>query len=342
MDKIRIVNWLLTRRCNLRCDYCGIIRDVSSHSLKKSINYFIKNEMECDYVIRVLKMFKLHNPDCFHIFYGGEPFLRDDLSEIIEFCNKEGIHYTIITNNTDEIQNRIEDLISKHKVMGLTSSVDPGIFVYTDERDHEFKKSLEGFKNLIKYKEFVPDVVAEITITNDTVGYLYRLVETLSKSGITSSITALDINKSEYYDFSNITDTKQLVHRSDELTKQFNKIRDNLDLRVHMKEILPKLWEILPSNLDCKLEDGLHNITIDADGSVRLCLRIGGKYTPTHVMAHSLFARNTNCKLISPFALLCIHKDKKELCKLCNHTCQIMSMCDNVEDIVHLNIRREN
>jgi MoaA/NifB/PqqE/SkfB family radical SAM enzyme len=147
MDKIRIANWLLTRRCNLKCEYCGLVRDRDLPELYKPVEYYIENEMSTEYVITVLEMLKEHNPDCFHIFYGGEPLLRDDLAEIVQFCNDENIHYTIITNNTEVLKPRLEKLLEKVNVKGLSSSVDPALFTYSES--DIFKKSVEVLNNLL-------------------------------------------------------------------------------------------------------------------------------------------------------------------------------------------------
>jgi MoaA/NifB/PqqE/SkfB family radical SAM enzyme len=52
------------------------------------MSYYIKNEMTTEVVINALKGFKIHNPNIFHLFYGGEPLLRPDLPDIINYCNE--------------------------------------------------------------------------------------------------------------------------------------------------------------------------------------------------------------------------------------------------------------
>jgi len=106
---IRIANWLLTRKCNLKCGYCAIVRDYENMPcMYPNVSYYIKNEMSTNVVLSVLDRLKQHNPNMFHIFYGGEPLLRRDLPTIINYCNDNDIEYTIISNNTKEIQPQIE------------------------------------------------------------------------------------------------------------------------------------------------------------------------------------------------------------------------------------------
>lgn len=105
MDKVHIVSWLLTRRCNLHCSYCRISRNYKKFpQAYPNLKHYEQDEMKTEDIIEALKKLKQHNSNAFHIFYGGEPFLRTDLPQIINFCNKEEINYTIITNNSDEVQ----------------------------------------------------------------------------------------------------------------------------------------------------------------------------------------------------------------------------------------------
>jgi len=347
MNKIRIVNWLLTRRCNLRCDYCAIVKDYKGMpGAYPLMSHYKNDEMTTSDVINGLKKFKLHNPDCFHILYGGEPLLRKDLATIIKFCNEENIHYTIISNNTKEIDSLIKKLVTdvKGKIKGFTASIDPVFFDFEkDENTIEDRvvKSLYGFANLKLMKNFVKDVVAEITVMKHNQKDLYRLVNLLTEEGINSDITFIDIAKNPYYDFSNISDPNLLVETSPELANQFQMISDS-DADVHMKKVLlPEIWNILPSNMDCKIDENLHNVSVDADGTIRLCLRIRGTTTPTLINLKNIFDDNNE---VTELAHSCIRIDKKEYCELCNHTCHIMSKYINdndtgPEDLVHLNRR---
>lgn len=336
---IHICNWLLTRKCNLSCSYCGIARDKEDKpDCYPSLSYLNKNEMSTKFIKNVLSQFKEYNENCFHIFYGGEPFLRKDLYEIINFCNEEDIHYTIISNNTEEIQNHIrKNFINKvDKISGFTASVDP--IIYDSSLSDDIRqKSIAGYNGLINMKEYCNDLVAEVTVTNENKKYLYDLVSDLHDHGITSSITFIDNAKTVYYDFSNIYDDSILVHRDKELENIFDKIINN-DLNVHMSnQLLPRILDSLPSDYDCELEKNLHNVTIDSDGVIRLCLRIRGD---TGLTADKLFLNKRN---LWPPVESIISWNKEEYCKKCNWTCVIMSKLleENVDykDLVHYDRR---
>ena len=341
---IRIVNWLLTRKCNLNCDYCAIVKNYENKPEEyPDMDYYYAHEMSSTMVVNALSKFLKHNPDCFHIFYGGEPLLKKGLAEIIQFCHRHAIHYTIISNNTEQVLPLRDKLIQTvGKLKGFSASIDP-IFIDEDHSDSDrYRKSIDGFNSLRGMKDHCEDLVAEITVTEQDIKYLYEAVKKLSENGINSDITFVDIAKSEYYDFSNVTDENQLVVKSPDVAYELMDILSEDALDVHMKEyLIPAMYKILPSDMDCEIEEDLHNVSIDADGSVRLCLRIRGVMTPMTTRVNDLLDSDGNINRVTHQL---IAMDKAALCKKCNHTCQLMSkyMNDNNLDpygLVHLDRR---
>ena len=337
-DQIQIISWLLTRSCNLKCSYCGIVRDYKGKPQSyPHMSHYHKQEMTTEYVIKTLERIHKHNPDAFHLWYGGEPLLRKDLAEIINYCNDMDIHYTIITNNSDAVQPMIENLIERvDYIQGLTSSVDPLILdddSLTD--DDRYKKCVAGIERLQKYKGKINDLVAEITVDNTNIDHLYNLVKMLTDMGINSDITTVDIRKNNFYDFSNVDDADLLVQKNQKVKEIFQKIIDD-KLDVHMADtLLMKVWDILPANLDCGLEKNVHNMTIDADGSARLCLRLRGVMTP-NMKAYDCFFEDE----LHPSYKEMIRIDKQNHCQGCCWTCMIMSQMisdtqEKVENLIH-------
>jgi MoaA/NifB/PqqE/SkfB family radical SAM enzyme len=332
---INIVSIILTRRCNLKCDYCRISGDVDYIIAPREYpgsDYYYNNEKSADYWMKIIDNFVYQNPDTFFILFGGEPFLYDDLYKIVDYMNSCLIKYTIISNCS--LRSRMDDLFEKVGfVVGFTASIDPGFWLQCiSNNDDENFKSHIGFdylKYLIK-ENLVEDPVAEITVDNNNIKYLEETVKILTDEGITSDITVLDIGKNNYYDFSSITDPSNLV-KKDLYTK---KIFDNIingNYKVHIKEeLLSKIYDILPANLDCKLEDGLDNISIDSDGALRTCLRIRGREVPKFD-SYDLKDYKKNWDLIKQAYV----QDKQTLCKGCSWTCPIMSKLCNFKIINH-------
>jgi len=328
MDQIQIANILLTRRCNLRCDYCSIVRDYQDKPKEyPNMSYYRDHELRTDQWIRILDRLKLNNPNVFVIFYGGEPMLYESLPEIIKHCHLNNIYYTIISNNTEEVQPKILDLIKQvGKLRGFTASIDPELAWRMKglPRAHSIKKTVAGFENLcrLKEQEIADDVVAEITATDHNIQYLYDTIKILSKNNIYSSITTIDLKKSPYYDFSTIDDQSLLVKPDAETRQIFFRIMADESLKVHIPNMLLKLYNILPTRMMCEIYKDISNVTIDADGSFRLCLRIRGIHLPK-LSLDQIFSENG--KVILPVARDAITKDYCESCKGCNWTCILFS-----------------
>jgi MoaA/NifB/PqqE/SkfB family radical SAM enzyme len=299
--------------------------------------------MTTEDVLKTLAKLKLHNLDCFMIFYGGEPMLRPDLPDIINYCNREGIHYTIITNNSDEVQPAIDELLLKTEyITGLTSSVDPIVVAGQSINTDQYKKSIKALERFTKLRNVIQDLVAEITVDCYSVFSVYDLVKKLNDMNISSDITVIDVSKSDWYDFSNVTDRKVLVPKSNEVKDIFQRIKED-KLNVHMRDILlDKTYEILPSELDCEIEKDVHNITIDSDGTVRLCLRVRGLYTSYNFNIANFILEDGK---LHPGLKPSLAKDKSMVCRRCNWTCQIMSSIiskgSSVDNLVHSDRRKK-
>lgn len=344
---INICNHLLTRRCDLSCNFCRITKDYKEKPKeypKKDI--LIKNESSTEFIIETLRRLKLNNHKMFHIFYGGEPLLRCDLPQIIKYCNENEIFYTIISNVTKK-ENRkiIIDMANTIGIKGLSFSIDP--IIYSSNIDivdkDRYLKSLVAlnFIDELNSKCYIEDLVAEITCDRTNFNFLPLLVKELTNKGVYSSITFIDVAKSNYYDFSNIEPLeyeKLLIENNEDVKLVIDEVIDDRNnLLVHMKNMVKEYYKLLPSNFDCEIDKNLHNLTIDSDGTVRLCLRIRGCNTP-HKKILEYIDKDGN---INNILINSIIEDKSKYCLLCNWTCvlqskQVEDKISEQNDILHI------
>ena len=336
---IQIANILLTRRCNLRCHYCNIVRDyLSKPEEYPDMKYYINNELHYTEWIKIFDALYENNPNIFFILYGGEPLLYNDLDKIITHMKNNGYNHTIISNNTKIIREKIKDLIDKvGPLPGFTASVDPELCLYLDQLalrdDDSIRKTISGFEHLkyLKENDLAEDVVAEITVSKDNIQYLYRTVQILTKHNIYSSITTIDSQKSRYYDFSAVTTSDDAVLKDINTRLIFDKIISDKSLLVHMPQLLNNLYDILPCEMKCNIADDVHNVCIDSDGTFRLCLRIKG-CNVSKIKVCDAIDENGNLR---PNAIEAMKMDYDNYCLGCNHTCLLMSSYYSNQIITH-------
>lgn len=123
----RSIHMSVTNRCNLHCIQCDIPsgrqdrEEMKTGQIKKCISEM--HEWMGEFALNIA---------------GGEPFLRNDLFEIIDFCNSLGIKVTVTTNGT-LINRKTAERIAKSGIHSINISLD-GI----NENTHDFIRRRKG------------------------------------------------------------------------------------------------------------------------------------------------------------------------------------------------------
>ncbi len=315
-----IINWLLTRKCNLKCEYCGLVHEPKIETYP-NLRQLYNDEKDSDYVIKCLEIIKKVSPNCFHIFYGGEPLLFKGLSNVINFCNKESIEYTIITNGTlpDLLEKLYDDC--KGKIRGLTCSCDPIDLNRVDDRAKKTLKSFETFK--WANEKGIEDIVAEITLDKMNFKFAPEVVKKLNEMNVWASITCYDKPHNDYYDFS-VSDNDETftLYKTPDVLEVFDELQKMPN--VHLPKLLNLLYDALPANNRCRVfEFPYENMTIDSDGIPRLCLRIRGYYASERTDFLKTLKERNEKKIernIKSF-----QRDYERCCNGCCWTCPMMS-----------------
>ena len=152
------INFSLTDKCNLSCEYC----ETASRNLKemglKDIFYIIDQLKRCG---------------CKRIgFTGGEPLLRKDLKEIIDYT--KGYHiFTTLSTNGSLIKERINDI---KKLDILTVSLNGPEPIHNIQSGSDvFKRVIEGIKVAKEYKLKVYTLTV-LTKYNTKIKYLESIL----------------------------------------------------------------------------------------------------------------------------------------------------------------------
>ncbi|MFW9875829.1 MAG: radical SAM protein, partial [Candidatus Thorarchaeota archaeon] len=84
-----IIQIAITHRCNLKCKFCDVIKD----------SYKPEEELSSETIKRIIDQFKeLGGKKVF--FVGGEPFLRNDFFELVDYANSKELLSLVSTNGT--------------------------------------------------------------------------------------------------------------------------------------------------------------------------------------------------------------------------------------------------
>jgi len=137
---------MLTRKCNIRCPECAVIRYREPYRL--SLEQWFR-------VFDILKKYRVG----FVVLYGGEPLLCPELPEIVRYLNSIKLSHTIVTNATLAVKNPDKYLkpILKAEPYGFTTSVNM-IRDFRRDIDSELKSEV-GFQLIQQLKKEYGDAM---------------------------------------------------------------------------------------------------------------------------------------------------------------------------------------
>ena len=129
------INWNITKRCNLRCKHC--------------FNSEFNQEPDLQTIRQYIDYFDLKKVASIALT-GGEPFVRDDIFEIIDMINKKNINMSIASNGT-----LITETHAKHLRNANVRYVQISLDSYCESNNDEirgcgaFLKTLSGITLLV-------------------------------------------------------------------------------------------------------------------------------------------------------------------------------------------------
>lgn len=138
----RILAWEITRSCNLSCAHCRASSEFGHYP----------GELSLDEVKAVIdNIVTISNPIL--ILTGGEPLMRPDIWDIIDYAQEKGAMPVVGTNAT-LITDEIAQKLAEHKIPRISVSIDFPTAAQHDEFRGEpgaFDASVQGIKLAKKY-----------------------------------------------------------------------------------------------------------------------------------------------------------------------------------------------
>jgi radical SAM protein with 4Fe4S-binding SPASM domain len=246
------VIWDCSRRCNLNCLHCGATKEKYEKELSTKQIKDLINQLS-DMKVR------------FFAATGGEPLLRKDILEVMDYASKKGLKTGLATNGffIDEIKSK------KIKEAGISSiqiSLDGPEEVHNKIRRNElsFQNAINAIKNLQKQKIKLLSVATTASPFNfDCLMELKKILLRLKVKNWRICVV-MPIGRAD----------KSLMLSPHNLKELFEFISSNKDdIKIQMGENLPFLAEyetkIRNSPLICPV--GFTACCIGTDGYVRGC-----------------------------------------------------------------------
>ncbi len=163
---------ILTRRCNLRCEMCNLWK-------------YKNNEMSKEEIFRLVNDLEKLGVTTISIS-GGEPLMREDVFEIMNYVKGKGMFLDISTNGT-LITNSVAKKITEIGVDTISVSLDsddPEIFDRLRGIKGAHDKAVLGIKNLLNVSNNKTRITVNILLSPQTLDRLLETVNFLSNLGI--------------------------------------------------------------------------------------------------------------------------------------------------------------
>lgn len=160
----------VTHKCNFNCQMCGV---------KKILKEY---ELDLNVMKRVLDEIASWNSDCVIMLTGGEPFLRKDIFDIIDYSVSLGLKTEVVSNGSlidnPQIARRIIESGLKNIAISL-DGVNPQTHDCIRGVDGAYGKTLEATGYLCREKKIRgsgPQISVWTTIMKENVDELYEII----------------------------------------------------------------------------------------------------------------------------------------------------------------------
>lgn len=291
-----IFNIWVTNDCNLKCTYCYEGIDKSSRMMTSEILNATMGFIERQIVDN-------HLSKCWIVFHGGEPMLNFPIiREFVERANDTfdvtEILYGITTNGT--LINKDNYLFLLEHFQDITVSIDGYLSIHDKNRrglrNGSFRKALASALLLAEKRN---SLRIRMTVTAETVNYLFESVKFLVLCGFNTIIPSIDYGDKKWND-----------DRLSELKREL------LHIQSWVKDYGENVFVAMTDPIELQevgvCQGGINSFHIDADGSLYPCAYTVGN---NEYLCGNVF-EGINNKRIDEFCS--INKKKVQECVGCS------------------------
>jgi len=250
-------NMILTRKCNLDCAYC-FIKEPS------------KRELEEAQTKRVID--KLYSLGCRFIdFTGGEPTLRKDLPELVEYAAEKGMVTRITTNGTLLTSEYIE-ILARAGLDIINVSLDS--IAQFDQSTKDYVRRKKSILDLLEIRAgFGFEIETNLTLTKKN---LDRVIETITLMNELGIAIAICIIMDSTYSNAPI-DGSLLFTTPEDKEKLFEALEEIKELKRRKYNIIDPIQyfddikKFENHELKWYCMAGRYSLAVDCDGGFQLC-----------------------------------------------------------------------
>ncbi|MBU1726588.1 MAG: radical SAM protein [Candidatus Omnitrophica bacterium] len=272
------VYFSLTNRCCLKCKMCDIAKSPSK----------IEDELSTGEIKEIILQIKEIGVKHL-IFSGGEPLLRKDLLEILEFSVSQGLKMVDIISNGVLLDDRLIQALIRIKLNHITISLDGMQDIHDGIRGAgSFEKSSIGIDRINYYKHkfcsFFPTVGINFTIMNKNIPDILNIVQFARKKkcNIVVFQPVLFNNSKMHEKKRNILwPIEDDLPRLKEVMKQLTSLKSEIsDINIYTDDqilnAIPGYFEGKRPGSEFKCYEAIKRIVITYDGKIWSCMGIYG------------------------------------------------------------------
>lgn len=171
--------WVINEECNLKCHFCNFWKGIYRQGDKKILTTSeVKNI--------IYKISRLKIP--YLLLTGGEPFLRDDMLEILEYAVTKIDCIRVQTNATLIEEETAQQIVKKQLLDEIWISLD-GIGLTHDrirEREGVFQKVITALEKINyfkrQYRTCFPHIIIHTVVNKDNLDELKQILDICLKN----------------------------------------------------------------------------------------------------------------------------------------------------------------
>ncbi|MBZ9577957.1 radical SAM protein [Patescibacteria group bacterium] len=166
----------LSHKCIYNCQMCGVVKILNGYELPTEI------------AKRAFDQIAGWKQDSVIVLTGGEPLLREDIFELIDYAAKAGLKIEVVSNGALIDRNLAYKIISSG-LRNIAISIDGAKGLTHDliRQKGSFQKAISGIDNLVEAKRKIengPQISVWTTIMKENLGELFGIISLVRDLGV--------------------------------------------------------------------------------------------------------------------------------------------------------------